>query len=138
MRTETLPEDQRNSTRFQVGENVYALLKQPQYRELGKVLDISETGISFLCLNEGDWADDSFSIDIISSDALQESCHLMTIKGLPLKPISYCRDGDCYASRDNHFSNQDLKRCGVAFERLSSQQKFLLDSFIASHAVNCA
>jgi hypothetical protein len=136
MQVKTPLAEQRNSTRFNVGENVYALLKQPQYHELGKVIDISETGISFLCLNEGDWADEPFSIDIISSEERQESGNMMTISGLPLRPISYCRDGKQDSSAVN-LSNA-FKRCGVAFDQLNDQQKFMLDAFIARHATDRA
>ncbi len=128
--------EQRRSTRFQVGDNVYAILKQPQYSELGKVIDISATGISFLCLNEGDWSEESFTIDIISSEDRQESGQLMTIKGLPLKPIAYCRDEEKKAAEINQ--SQNLRRCGVAFDLLNNRQKSMLDMFIARQAVNRA
>jgi len=63
--------EKRKSKRFLVSNNAYALLKQPQYKELGKIIDISESGLSFLCVNQGDWTEAPFVVDIFLSDELE-------------------------------------------------------------------
>ncbi|MFW8600807.1 PilZ domain-containing protein [Desulfobacterota bacterium M19] len=128
--------ENRNSTRFQVQDNVFAILKQPQYRELGKILDISESGISFLCINEGDWDVEPFSIDLIFSEE-KKSGHIAILKDIPLKPISYCKKDYCppEPGSQNMSLSRQFKRCGVAFADLDKEQRSLLDVFIASHAV---
>ncbi len=128
--------ENRSSTRFQVQDNVFAILKQPQYRELGKILDISESGISFLCINEGDWDEKPFSIDLIFNEE-KKSGHLAMLKNIPLKPISYCKKDYCHSESmlQNMSLTHQFKRCGVAFADLDKEQRARLDVFIASHAV---
>jgi len=123
--------EQRKSTRYRVKDNAYALLKQPQYKELGKIIDISQTGISFLCINQGDWDTDSFEIDIFIGHE-QNSClsEQIILKNLPLKPIAYCRDND---HREAKESVMMMRRCGVEFGCLSQEQRAKLDLFILRH-----
>ncbi len=131
--------ENRSSTRFQVRDNVFAILKQPQYRELGKILDISESGISFLCINEGDWDEKPFTIDLIFSEE-KKSGHIAMLKNIPLKPISYCKRDYCHSeSKPQKMSlSYQFKRCGVAFAGLNKEQRALLDVFIVSHAATRA
>lgn len=127
--------ENRGSTRFQVQDNVFAILKQPQYRELGKIIDISESGISFLCINEGDWAEEPFSIDLICSEE-ERSGHLAMLKNIPLQPISYCKKDYCSAElrSPNMSLSHYMRRCGVAFADLDKEQRTRLNMFISSHA----
>lgn len=129
MHAETALADQRRSTRYRVGGNAYALLKQPQYKELGKIIDISQTGISFLCINQGDWDADSFEIDIFIGHE-QNNClsEQIILKNIPLKPIAYCRDNDC-----RQHASAMMTRCGVEFGRLTQDQRARLDLFILRH-----
>lgn len=121
--------EQRRSTRYRIGGNAYALLKQPQYKELGKIIDISQTGISFLCINQGDWDCDSFEIDIFigheHNNCLSEQ---IILKNIPLKPIAYCRDND-----KEHKPSAMMLRCGVEFDQLTQDQRARLDLFILRH-----
>lgn len=117
---------QRKSERYRVAEQAYALLKQPHYSELGKIIDISKTGISFLCINEGDWSDGPFEIDILIGYDHQHipTQELDMLRNIPLLPIIYSTD-----STDS--TNSDLmKRCGVQFGALSHEQKAHIDAFI--------
>lgn len=129
MYAETDFAEQRKNTRYRVGSNAYALLKQPQYKELGKIIDISQSGISFFCINQGDWDADSFEIDIFIGHE-QNSClsEQIILKNIPLKPISYCRDHDRGAK-----PSPMMRRCGVEFGRLSPDQRAKLDLFILRH-----
>lgn len=121
--------EQRKSTRYRVGGNAYALLKQPQYKELGKVIDISQTGVSFLCINQGDWDSAPFEIDIfIGHDQTTSQFEQIILKNLPLKPIAYCREND-----RNLSPTAAMMRCGVEFGQLSSDQRAKLDLFILQH-----
>jgi len=129
MHAETELADQRRSTRYRIGGNAYALLKQPQYKELGKIIDISQTGISFFCINQGDWEADSFEIDIFIGHE-QNNClsEQIILKNIPLKPIAYCHDND----REPNLSTM-MRRCGVEFGRLTQDQRARLDLFILRH-----
>lgn len=127
MYAETELAEQRKSTRYRIGGNAYALLKQPQYKELGKIIDISQTGISFLCINQGDWDVSSFTIDIFLGHE-ENSClsEQIILKNIPLKPICYCRDHD-------HKPSAMMRRCGVEFDQLTQDQRARLELFILRH-----
>ncbi len=129
MDAETDLAEQRKSTRYRVGDNAYALLKQPQYKELGKIIDISRSGISFHCINQGDWDVDSFEIDIFIGHE-QNNClsEQIILKNIPLKPIAYCHDNDSEPKPSTM-----MLRCGVEFGRLDSDQRAILDLFILRH-----
>lgn len=121
--------EQRRSTRYRIGGNAYALLKQPQYKELGKIIDISQTGISFLCINQGDWDASAFTIDIFlgheGNNCISEQ---IILKNIPLKPICYCRDND-----HAHKPSTMMRRCGVEFDQLTQDQRARLELFILRH-----
>ncbi len=122
--------EQRRSTRYRVGGNAYALLKQPQYKELGKIIDISQTGISFLCINQGDWNETPFAIDIFIGH--EQECapgEQIVLKDLPLQPLCYCREND----KDGEEGAAMMLRCGVEFGRLNPDQRARLDLFILRH-----
>jgi len=131
MAIEATLDEQRKSARYRVGGNAYALLKQPQYKELGKIIDISHTGISFLCINQGDWDSAPFEIDVfIGYDHNSAMAEQIVLKGLPLQPIAYCRDRDDEASG---IEMGMMRRCGVAFGELTPAQRARLDLFIMRH-----
>ena len=119
-------DEQRKSKRYRVGGNAYALLKQPQYKELGKIVDISETGISFLCINQGDWDQEPFKIDIFVDQQKSGQTEQIVLKDIPLKPIRYCRDNDTAGERGTAM----MIRCGVEFGRLSLEQQARLNLFV--------
>lgn len=129
MHAETELAEQRRSTRYRIGGNAYALLKQPQYKELGKIIDISQTGISFLCINQGDWDASSFTIDIFLGHE-ENNCisEQIILKNIPLKPICYCRDNTL-----GHRPSTMMKRCGVEFDQLTQDQRARLELFILRH-----
>ena len=129
MHAETELADQRRSTRYRIGGNAYALLKQPHYKELGKIIDISQTGISFLCINQGDWDTDPFEIDIfIGHEQNSSLSEQIILKNIPLKPITYCRDND-----NRPEPSTMMRRCGVEFARLTHEQRARIDLFILRH-----
>lgn len=135
MNSAPLFEDKRRSKRFAVRDNAYALLKQPQYKELGKIVDISETGISFLCINQGDWTEAPFHADIFLSDELELAYSEQNIlKNIPLRPVSYCRESQA----SGNGSDSMMTRCGVAFGMLTEEQKLRLQLFIALHKIPSA
>lgn len=122
-------DEQRQSERYRVGGNAYVLLKQPQYKELGKVIDISQTGVSFLCLNEGGWDSAPFEIDIfISCEQNSALTEQIVLKSLPLQPIAYCRDNEVKG-----LTMGMMRRCGVAFGELTPAQRARLELFILRH-----
>lgn len=130
MYAETDQAEQRRSTRFRVGGNAYALLKQPQYKELGKIIDISQTGISFLCINQGDWDSAPFAIDIFTDhESPSTLAEQIVLKDIPLKPISYCRECDQGGDQGTVM----MLRCGVEFGTLTPDQQARLDLFILRH-----
>lgn len=128
-KTALAEQEQRRCTRYRVGGNAYALLKQPQYKELGKIIDISQTGISFLCINQGDWDTAPFEIDIfIGHDQNNALAEQIILKNLPLKPIAYCRESDTSTR-----ATLMMRRCGVEFGSLNPDQRARLDLFILRH-----
>lgn len=130
MYSETDHAEQRRSTRYRVVGNAYALLKQPQYKELGKIIDISQTGISFFCINQGDWDAAPFEIDIfIGHEQTSILSEQIVLKNIPLKPISYCRESDKGGGQGALM----MLRCGVEFGKLTPDQQARLDLFILRH-----
>lgn len=126
-----LSDDQRRSQRFQLRENTYALLRQPLYSELGQILDLSRNGISFLCLNEGGWAEGPFEIDIlVESDPDQPLQEQGCIKSLPLEPISYAAEIGAY----NCYQTTAMKRCGGQFRPLTPEQEAGIKLLLERHA----
>lgn len=127
--------ENRRSKRFLVRDNAFALLKQPQYKELGRIVDISETGISFLCINQGDWTEAPFNVDIFLSDELELPYGDQNIlKNIPLRPVSYCRENDPLTKNPDSM----MTRCGVAFGNLTPDQKTRIKQFIVMHSVGNA
>jgi len=129
------PSDQRKSTRYRVTEDVYVMLKQPQYTELGKLIDISAGGLAFLCINQGDWAEEPFEADILFKTKTDNEENLETVKGLPLQPIAYCRDDNMSVPPG---PSGVFTRCGVAFDRLTPEQQQFIDRFINEHTCGSA
>nr|MBF0222182.1 PilZ domain-containing protein [Desulfobulbaceae bacterium] len=127
--------ENRKSKRFLVRDNAFALLKQPQYKELGRIVDISETGISFLCINQGDWTEAPFNVDIFLSDELElPYIDQNILKNIPLRPVAYCRDNILSCKNPDSM----MTRCGVAFGTLSSEQRSRIKQFIVLHSVGNA
>ena len=128
--------EKRKSRRYILGNNAYALLKQPQYKELGKIIDISRTGISFLCINQGDWTEKNFEADLIVGTGPGHGAGEtpVTLKNIPLLPVIYCRDEE----QGNNVAGTVMKRCGVKFGPLSPEQKRMLDQFILSYSCGSA
>ena len=130
MHAKTDSAEQRKSARYRVGGNAYALLKQPQYKELGKIIDISQTGISFLCINQGDWDRTPFEIDIfVGQEQNRMFTEQIVLKDIPLKPICYCREHD----QEGGQGATMMLRCGVEFDQLNPDQQARLDLFILRH-----
>ena len=129
MQTEACQAEQRKSTRYRIRGNAYALLKQPEYKELGKIVDVSQTGISFLCINREDWGNEPFAIDIFVG---YEKCSCQTeqiiLKDLPLQPVAYCHD-----NHQDGLAFSMMRRCGVKFGSLTPEQRAKLDLFILRH-----
>lgn len=122
-------EEQRRSERYRVGGDAYVLLKQPQYKELGKIIDISQSGVSFLCINEGGWDSAPFEVDIfIGSEQNNIMAEQIVLKSLPLQPIAYCRDNELKGR-----GKCMMRRCGVAFGAMTPSQRARLDLFILRH-----
>ena len=119
--------EQRRAPRFRVSDDVYVMLRQPQYTELGKIVDISRTGLAFLCVNQGDWSSSPFEADILFNNESGGEV-LDTLKGLPLRPIRYCRDEEPTGT------HAGFTRCGVEFSDLTAEQQLCLNRFIREHA----
>lgn len=123
--------EQRQSKRHLLCNGSYAIIKQQNYSEVAQLVDISNSGVSFLCLNEGDWSKEPFYIDLTGTrKALGSSPEDNILQSIPLHPLAYCADN---CTRQNPFSF--MQKCGVKFGELTLEQKIKLNEFISENSV---
>ncbi len=124
---------QRGCERYLAKRDAYAVIKQDHYSEMAQIVDISKSGISFLCLNEGDWDRESFSMDILSQGIPDTTNSNNELKNIPLLPIVYSKD-----QLDSPHKNQFMKRCGVSFGKLTPLQEIKLNEYIINNTYGAA
>jgi hypothetical protein len=124
---------QRGCERYLAKHEAYAIIKQDQYSEMAQILDISKSGISFLCLNEGGWENESFAIDILDHGLPDTTTLNNELKNIPLLPIAYSKN-----QLKSPAPSQLMKRCGVSFGKLSSLQKARLNEYIMNYTCGSA
>ena len=119
--------EQRRHSRFLVRDQVIAAL-QNGFTRIGTVKDISSSGLAFEHILE----------EISAPDPLEKQLYLFTdqFSFLPIRcrvvydiPVSMSdEDGPFFI----HFMT---RRCGIAFEELSEDQKIELDLFLKTHTI---
>jgi hypothetical protein len=88
---------------------------------IARIVDISETGLSFICVN---WEDLAYEDDML--DILYEESEWL--KDIPFTFISRNVLEDSYASNQLH-----MQRCGIKFRELTPDQKKKFDHLLANH-----
>ncbi len=130
---EQLPEQRRNKRQLLDSES-YAIIKLQDYSEVAQLIDISVSGISFLCINEGDWEQEPFFMDLSRSGIFYGSPPGDdTLENIPLHPLTYCEDNNATQA-----SNNIMQKCGVRFAELTQEQKIRIDEFIAKNTLGSA
>ena len=124
---------QRSCERYQAKSDAYAIIKQDQYSEMAQIIDISKSGISFLCLNEGNWDSKSFTIDFLCQGLPGSIDEESKLKDIPLQPIAYSTD-----PLDIPQASPSMKRCGVSFGKLSPMQQAKLNEYIIHNTCGSA
>ena len=110
-----MKEERRKSERFQPDDQTFVVLR-PDYTKLGKLIDISEEGLSFQHMANSGKKDANVQLDIFKGD---NSLYLSKVPG----KVVYDRQEEtvfCYEHR----------RCGVRFGELSEEQSKWLGEYI--------
>lgn len=81
------------------------------------VIDISVGGLAFRYLGDGELGGDADELDLYHGDSL-------ALRGLPVRAVSDC-------SLDYGFI--PMRRRGLSFGELTSEQRLALDAFIVNH-----
>ena len=110
-----MDQERRKNERFQPDDQTFVVLR-PDYTKLGKVIDISENGLSFQHMAKSGKEDTTVQLDIFKGD------NTLYISKVPGKVV-YDRQEEtvfCYEHR----------RCGVRFGELSEEQSAWLKEYI--------
>ncbi len=119
--------ERRKNTRFSVVDDAYAALV-PNFTEVGRIKDISISGLSIEYLSDSDSGSEISSVDIFLRSGEFHLYHL---------PCKIVYSINLEAPEDDLLSNQMpiRKRCGVKFIRLSENHDKQLRDFLKDHTV---
>ena len=118
--------EQRRHKRFRVKDNAFAVHRD-YVTKLGKILDISISGLSFSYIDDGKRLKGSYDLDIFLSG-----------NGFRLEKVQIKIISDTQIVSKIPFSSIIMRRCGVQFEELSDNQISHLEYFIRNYAINSA
>jgi hypothetical protein len=109
---------QRDQTKFQVKDGVYAVLSYKPF-ETGKIMNISKNGLTVSYLSNGQQLNETSELDIfiIDSNYYIEKIRVNTISDVEL------------TDKDGFSSNKIRQRC-FQFGKMKSGQLFYLDYFL--------
>lgn len=113
--------DRRNQKRLPVKEGAFAVLR-PQLTKLGKIIDISWSGLAFGYVVTGDENSETSEIDIFLSG------NGFYLEGIPVEKISESRISKKYS-----MSSPPMKKCSVQFGELNDSQISQMNFFIKNH-----
>lgn len=91
------------------------------FNALAQVVDISEAGLAFICVNWDDLAYDDCRLDILYDES-------EWIKDIPFKIISRKILKDRF-----NIANLNIQRCGLKFGNLTAGQKTRLEYLLRHH-----
>jgi hypothetical protein len=116
-------DERRTRKRFQVKDWIFSVLV-PRYDRLGKIIDISEGGLSFHYIARSSTEDPqkmhkSFAIEVFEGGGGR------SLVRLPCTTVYDRETGDSISG-----DPAMIRRCGVQFDKLSSSQKSQLASFL--------
>ena len=116
--------EKREHPRFKVKEGLIATL-QPGSGRSGEIINISITGLEFMCLSSGDWHSESTAVDIHSGDG---KYYLKNI------PCDFIHDSPGEDVDSNSLVGWRL--FGVQFVEMIPQQKETLDNLIWDYSAS--
>jgi hypothetical protein len=116
------PVEQRRYKRFQVRDGAFVLLG-PDSTKLGRIIDISAGGLAFSHMARARPSNDLRELDVFLIDA---DFYLSDV------PFSTVSDFRTY---ENPFSSITMRRWGVQFGELNSNQRAELEYFIQNYTV---
>ncbi len=120
--SQTVFADNRGFKRFPAREGAFAVITAP--RKLGQILDISKSGLSFTYIGEKKGPKKDTGLDIFLSGIGFNS------RNIPYKTIS-----DFEIESKVEFSSVKMRRCGVKFRQLHSEQISQIEAFLQNHTV---
>jgi len=111
----------RKEKRYLVKDEAFAASDDP-VREVGQILDISMGGLAFCYLEDGERSEEIFDLNIFLTE------HRFFLGKLRVKIIS-----DFEMQNEDPYSLIRMRRRGVQFRNLTSEQKSDLRSFIQAN-----
>ena len=112
--------EQRAFGRFPTKEGAFAVATAP--RKLGQILDISRGGLAFTYIGEEKGSLKDMNLDIFTSGL-----------GFNSKNIAFKTISDFEIEEKNEFSSIKMRRCGVEFRKLNSDQSSQIEDFLQNH-----
>lgn len=111
-------DDRRQYRRFKVPNDAFAIVKNPRFK-LGQITDMSLGGMSICYLDELIAGNGTSTVDILLAD------NEFYIEGIP---VSFVWHSEC---REVYTVNTSvMKKCGVQFGKLNSEQESKLAVFV--------
>ncbi len=115
--------ERRKKERFHVETNAVAISANNSSIH-GQIIDISEGGLSF-CVDTSE----DFTLEF-AEFAIEVADKEFNMQEIPCEVVSLCRPSDAYSLND-----EEMKRMGVRFGDLSSEQRMQLEYFIKNYAI---
>jgi hypothetical protein len=115
--------ERREHERFEVPQGAYVTLG-PGGRVLGKIVDISMSGVAFGYIDGVEPSKGSNELDLFFMDSS------FSLRKVPFKTI-----WNIEIPNEIHYSTEPMRHTGVQFKRLKRNQASELKSFIESHDV---
>lgn len=113
----------RNHARFQAKDLTFVRLRSESDSSVAQMTDISKTGLSFRYFIDLEKRQDYSNLDIFVSESD------FTISSIPFQTVSSA------VLNGSAFSTTVMKRCGVRFNALSSEQTAKLDRYLLNHTL---
>ncbi len=114
--------EQRKDKRFHLKEGAF-VIPRARSRKLWQIMDISQGGLAFQYVANGERVYDSSDLDIAYSGAS------FYLEKVPFKAVS-----DLKVENGIRWSSLKLRRCGIQFGELTRNQASLLKEFIQNQA----
>ncbi len=111
----------REHARCQPKDLAFVRLRSDSYSDVAQMMDISRAGLCFQCFADSDRPGDYSTLDIFAGQSD------LTIRSVSFRTVSTA------VKNGSAFSTAIMKRCGVRFESLSSEQMEGLDHYLLNH-----
>ncbi len=116
--------ERREHTRFHAKNGAYTVFSQKSVIP-GRINDISMGGLSFSYVEGEEWYHDSYELDILFGDAD------FFLDSIPFETVS-----DTIIENESPYSQIIMRRCGVRFGELTTEQQTQLKLFIRQNTLN--